>query len=123
MQAVVRFLRTTMLWIVLLPYALIFLGAASNQAVIYANGDRFPVLMNTEKVTYVLDDDGSGMLDEIHCLMTPQTHLNLMADIFDFGAAGIWSIGDLMLAAGSWLGTFVWFVWGSLVVMRLRENG
>jgi hypothetical protein len=75
----------------MLPYAVAFLGAASNQLVLFANNDRFPVAMNIAKLhkwvpeeARVESNDGILMIDETHCLMTNKTHLNILADIFDF---------------------------------------
>src|SRR5579872_6798880 len=113
-QAIARFFRVTMLWIVLLPYLFIGVGAASNQLVLIANHDKFPVMENdwrASKETVI-----GGVIDpKAHCLMTPETHLNFLADIFDFKDA-IYSIGDFLLMFGEWLQTFCVFVWVALVV-------
>jgi hypothetical protein len=114
-----RFLRVTMLWILLLPGALFFLGAASNQAVLIANHDKFPVLLNQQK-TDKASADGYGLIDDTHCLMTRQTHLNALADIFDFKEA-IYSIGDLMMELAGWL-SFLPFVWLALVINKLLQT-
>lgn len=120
MGRIVKFFRVTMLWIVLLPYALVFLGAASNQAVIIANHDKFPVLINSRALAQA-DADEDGMLDNEHCIMTKDTHLNFLADIFDMKDSYI-SVGDMLLSVGEWIGTFSIFVWGSLVIIRLRDD-
>jgi len=123
---VLRFLRSTALWILLLPYAITFTGAASNQLVLNANGDTFPVRLNAAKVQKFTAEngitlpDGTVMLDETHCLMTAKTHLNWLADIFDFHQ-DIESIGDMFLELGAWLGTFCPFVWFAIVCDRLRR--
>jgi hypothetical protein len=120
-----QFLRKTYLWILALPLALSLLGAASNQAVIIANHDTFPVRISEVKVamleaqegaTYTLPD-GKVMLDPVHCVMTDKTHLNALADNFDIG--GIESVGDMALDLGGWLWTFAPFVWGAAVVRKL----
>src|SRR5271166_714269 len=107
-MSVIKFLRTTMLWILLLPVATIVTGAASNQAVLIANGDKFPVMVNPVKLDYfgkehandeakakpsphqeepkritrlVTLPDGTVMIDDVHCWMSKKTHLNFMADI------------------------------------------
>lgn len=101
--------RRLKLWIVIIPLALILLGAMSNQAVLIANHDKFPVMWNGV--------NGSGIPvggfrphDEIHCMMGPATHLNWLADIFDFHA-GIYSIGDGLLLAGEWLWEYAPAIW------------
>lgn len=119
MGTIVRFVRETMLWIILLPACVTFVGAASNQAVLIANGDKFPVLINDVKQAQA-EVTPSGMIDDTHCLMTRQTHLNALADIFDLG--NIYSIGDMLIEFGRWLGTFSFFVWIALVTRRLHER-
>ena len=131
------FLRKTALWIPLIPIVLFLGGVASNQAVLIANHDRFPVLVNHTKLVNFeaetvetpfgsitvprpaeVDDDGVVMIDDIHCVMTSDTHLNALADIFDFG--GIYSIGDFMLMLGQWLLEYSLVVWLVVVILRLR---
>src|ERR1700675_4283495 len=46
-KPMMHFLRKTSLWILLLPAALGGIGAASNQLVLIANHDRFPVMINS----------------------------------------------------------------------------
>jgi hypothetical protein len=151
-----NFLRKTALWILLLPVAIIGVGAASNQLVLIANHDKFPVMVNsagsrilelnqftayeealkrmndpkekeksrqaafetTEKIKIMHE---TGMLDEKHCIMTSETHLNALADIFDFND-GTYSIGDELLSLGEWLGSFCLFVWGYIVIDKLRKT-
>lgn len=101
--------RRLKLWIVAIPLLLILLGVASNQAVIIANHDKFPVMFNGL--------NGSGIAigqllpdDPIHCMMGPSTHLNFLADIFDFHD-GLYSIGDGLLYTGLWLWKYAPAVW------------
>lgn len=120
-----KFLRKTALWILLAPIAFGFLGAASNQAVLIANQDTFPVSVNLVKARDMRPDavvleDGTVMLDDVHCLMTPRTHLNFLADEFDLG--GIYSIGDFGLILGEWLWPFAPLVWGLTVLEKLRKQ-
>jgi hypothetical protein len=122
----VRLLRSTCLWILLLPYAVSFLGAASNQLVLFVNNDRFPVAMNIAKLhkwvpeeARVESADGILMIDETHCLMTNKTHLNILADIFDFHE-DIESIGDLLLNLGAWLDPRCPLVWLVVIVMKAK---
>lgn len=113
-----RFLRQTHLWILLLPIALIFLGAASNQLVLIANHDTFPVMVNPVHILSFVDViPPDGMLDRVHCIMTAHTHLNLLADIFDLGS--IQSVGDILLEFGSFLWSFAPYVWGFTVLKDL----
>lgn len=101
--------RRLKLWIVIIPLALILLGTASNQAVLIANHDKFPVMFNGV--------NGSGIEvgqmfhgDDVHCMMGPSTHLNFLADIFDFHD-GLYSIGDGLLYIGLWLWQYAPAVW------------
>ena len=126
------FLRKTSLYILALPLLLIALGTVSNQVVLYANHDTFPVVMNNAKLfeyehkltrdTDSDDDDKSeeaqvrlteldnGYLDDTHIIMTKDTHLNWLADVFDFHG-DVFSIGDFMLELGEWSGSFAIFVY------------
>ena len=131
-----KFLRKTSLYILAIPVLLFGLGAASNQVVLQANNDRFPVLINETKVrefnsekvelgpmsiTVVkpanVDSDGVVMIDDTHCVMTSKTHLNFLADVFDLGS--IYSIGDFLLMLGGWLFRFAPFVFLFDVVRKL----
>jgi hypothetical protein len=121
----VRFLRNTALWILLLPYAATFAGIASNQLVLNANDDTFPVRINLVKLHKWADDgvamsDGRVYLDETHVVMSNKTHLNWLADVFDFHQ-DIESVGDLLLDLGGWLSTFCPFVWMAFTVDKLRR--
>lgn len=112
-----NFIRVTMLWIVVLPYAFQFTGVGLNQLVIVANHDKFPVMIN-EDVRAAYKPDVNGMLDKEHCVMTSQTHLNMLADVF---ALGDWySIGDGFIYLGEWLKTFCIFVWMALTIQKLK---
>lgn len=141
MSRFVSFFRATALWILLLPIASNFIGAASNQLVLWANNDTFPVKINLAKMQIMTDGeasinpdgtvtlkgghvvilpDGTTMLDPVHCLMTSKTHLNLLADNWDFHDS-IESVGDLLLDFGGWSWNFAPFVWGAIVIGRLRR--
>jgi hypothetical protein len=131
------FLRKTSLYILAIPVLLFGLGAASNQVVLQANHNRFPVLVNETKVrefnsekvelgpmsiTVVkpanVDSDGVVMIDDTHCVMTSETHLNFLADVFDLG--NIYSIGDFLLMLGEWLMGFAPFIFLFDVTRKLR---
>ena len=141
-----KFLRKTALWILMLPIAVGYLGALSNQVVLYANNDTFPVSVNPVKLQVftgghpvadptdpsggriivtggqiVVLPDGTVMMDPTHCVMTKYTHLNLLADVFDFHDS-IESIGDLLLELGGWSWTFAPYVWGFAVIQKLRKQ-
>jgi hypothetical protein len=116
------------LWILVLWLAPFFAGAASNQAVLLANHDTFPVMVNNTKLDEALGDDrptpkdlaAPVMLDDIHCVMTDKTHLNFLADVFDYNGA-IQSVGDLGLDFGAWFGTFAPFLWGFAMLKDAKD--
>ena len=117
----VQFVRATFIWILAIPLTLVCIGAMSNQAVLIANHGKFPVMLNgaaiaEERKNGPLVDD---MLDREHCLMTSKTHLNALADIFDFGDA-VYSIGDGFIELGEYASGFVPFAW---FMIFLAKNG
>ncbi len=114
-----KFFRTKMLWLLLLPYALSFVGVSLNQAVLIANHDTFPVQMNEVNLLKIKDSDTNlpvGMIDEVHVVMTCYTHLNVLADIFDLGD-GLYSAGDLLIKAGE-KAEICPFIWIALMLYR-----
>ena len=133
MKRIASFLHNTYLWILCIPLAISFFGIASNQAVLIANGDKFPVMLNGTKMSIVRMEQADadiprliyisvvrdGMIDRTHCLMTPQTHLTALADIFDLGS--IYSIGDFGIMLGDWLWGFCPFIWVALVLKELKD--
>ena len=120
-----KFLRKTALWILLSPLAIGFLGAASNQAVLIANHDTFPVNINLVKLKGHIDEqpivlaDGTVMIDDVHCMMSSKTHLNWLADEFDLGS--IYSVGDFGILLGEYLWGFAPLVWGVVIFEKLRS--
>lgn len=116
-----NYLRKTFLWILLLPYALGFLGAASNQLVLVANHGKFPVQLNPRWNTE-MEPDAAGMIDNVHCVMSAETHLNLLADIFNFHTT-IKSIGDLLLGYGDDMTPYCWGIWLGLILTRKDPDG
>lgn len=125
MNKIRQFICKSFLYILLAPWAILGIGVASNQAVLQANHDTFPVLVNSIKLAGILPDGviitpgQSQAIDEVHVTMTPDTHLNFLADIFDLG--NIYSIGDFAIMLGEWLNTFAPFVWGFAVIRKLNE--
>lgn len=136
MKRVLGFAR---LWILLLPIFLGFLGAASNQLVLAANHDKFPVMVNERKLREFEARDkeqasevqalgnlvgldlqpppppDDGMLDSTHCVMTPETHLNFLADWIDLQEA-IFSPGDLLMDIGGFLSQYAFIFWLAFVL-------
>lgn len=117
---VVVLLRATALWIILLPIVIGYAGNLSNQAVLLANGGKFPVSINAKRQNGWADDN--GYLDKVHVVMTSHTHLNALADILDYKSQGIMSVGDVLLDLSEWLFAFAPFVWGFEVTRRLLSK-
>ena len=137
-----QFLRKTALWIVLAPLAVTYTGAGLNQLVLLANHDTFPVEVNTLKEKIFVAkatlewkqqmeeaqeagvDIGplpAGMIDDVHCIMTKQTHLNFLADVFDMHD-GIYSVGDGLIYLGEWFFGFAPFIWVFESIRRLSAK-
>ena len=132
-------------YLIAIPLLLTFMGAASNQAVLIANGDTFPVMVNAEKIQKwcapVEDADplaaiihaithqpapdlnscagGGVFLDGVHTIMQPKDHLKFLADIFDLGS--IYSIGDFGIILGRWMWDWSLSAWVVLVLRKFIE--
>ena len=119
------FIRKSLLWLLLAPWAIWGAGVASNQLVLIANGGKFPVMVNPAFLSEMQKDNdtaasiaATGMIDDVHCLMTQDTHLNLLADIFAVRHDGIYSIGDALIEAGSTSQSYFIFLWVVLMAMK-----
>jgi hypothetical protein len=124
-----RFLRVSRVWILALPLFLVFVGAASNEAVFAANDGVFPVRYNAAKMAHAwelcqakgADPDclllltHYGMLDTRHGVMTSAHHLVFLADWIDLGG-DIYSPGDLLLELGEFLMDWTPYIWGFLMI-------
>ena len=132
------FFKRTSLYILAIPVLFTFLGAASNQLVLLANHDTFPVMVHAKKLQEMtepreqkainfnkpipaFETDDAVMLDEVHCVMTSHTHLNFLADVFDLKDA-IYSIGDFLLMLGEWFGVFAPFVFVFDTTRKLAKS-
>jgi hypothetical protein len=115
MRAFVSFFRASFLWVLLLPTAVSYVGEYSNQLVLWANHDTFPVYMRSSAAIKLLPDEQG------HVLMSSETHLNILADVFDVGD-GWESIGDKFLATGAWLHIFCPYMYILLVTRQLVED-
>jgi hypothetical protein len=142
MNNVRKFLCSSFLWVLLAPWTIAGLGAASNQLVLIANHDKFPVMINAYRLEKMMTPKENtfeslitsafgkpnpayeisplvtyGMIDEVHCVMTTQTHLNFLADVFDLKDS-IYSIGDFGLMLGEYLQTFCPYVFLALILKK-----
>lgn len=139
-----KFLKKTALWILAVPVLFLFLGNVSNQAVLVANHDKFPVMWNDYKVAQyafqieeVADNPENpesaqaqfdmvalkeeGFLDDTHCVMTSKTRLNFLADWIDFGDA-TYSPGDFLLMLGEEGMKYFPILWAAVVISRLNKK-
>jgi hypothetical protein len=116
LKHVARFFLVTYLWILLLPHAVTFAGAASNQLALIANGGTMPVQLNDISAQAFLSPD-----DPIHVRMTHQSHLKVLADIFNFHDE-IDSVGDLLLRLGDQLDGFCLYVWIALITRKVWRS-
>lgn len=129
-------------YLLAVPVLLFALGAASNQLCLVANHGTFPVqankIMIAEKcidpedakdlpakyqgVPCQTDGKGGQYLDKRgHVIMSKDTHLNLLGDIFGLGD-GIYSIGDFMIGLGQVGLSYTPIAWLALVLRRLMVN-
>ena len=127
-NTMLKFLRKTLLYILAVPFLSICLGVASNQVVLITNHDRFPVSVNIVKLHKFVDedeiktlDDGVTMIDEVHCVASNKTHLNMLGDIFDKHDS-ISSIGDELQDLGYYLWDYCLVLWCYLVSLKLAVS-
>ena len=135
-------------WVIALPILFVALGALSNQVVLIANHDKFPVMVNNRKlqgflrpadeeeviksvtidgliqiplstlpVGKVRPYDPDGMIDNVHCIMSPSSRFKALADIWDLRA--IYSVGDGLILLGTWFLSFAQTAWIVLVLRKL----
>lgn len=114
-------MRKLRLWLLIVPLAFVFVGAASNQLVLIANHDTFPVLVNGHKA----GEYGQGsdqFLDDTHVVMDDNSRLKPLADIIDLGNE-IDSIGDLFIDLGLFLlWPYATIIWATLLVSDHRRR-
>jgi hypothetical protein len=128
MKFLYRFFLNTFLWLLLIPIGMQFCGVLSNQTVRWANHGTFPVYINQalkeEMETsgrLFLSNDDHLMIDQLHCVMTDQTHLNFMADVFLEGTDYV-SIGDILQSYGKDLSPWILIIWGTIASYKLNKG-
>ena len=63
----VRLFLGTRLYLLLAPYLVFYTGVAANQAVLVANGGKFPVMVNDRAAkTFGFESDGFSVLQTPH---------------------------------------------------------
>lgn len=113
---------TARLYLLAAPFVCAYSGAAMNQAVLIANGGKFPVMLNERVVeTEVFGKvDKGGYMDSIHCRMTRKTRLNWLADYINLKAV-ILSPGDILIYIGEYLSQFSTLVWMTLMISDRKQ--
>lgn len=119
MNIIAALLLKAKLYILLAPFAITMTGAGMNQVVLYANGGKFPVMMN-ERIAH-RQEIQYGLMDDIHCLMTDRTHLNFLADYINLHVV-IMSPGDVLIELGEMIAAYSLVVWGTLVTLELVKT-
>jgi hypothetical protein len=120
-----KFFVATHLWLLALPIAVENVGSAMNQAVVVANGGKFPVMENSRDLDRQFVPDVNGLTDGTHCVMTGDTKLNFLADYIRFnGRFGpeIYSPGDILIDLGALLGGYSFFAWAVIVSVELHRK-
>ncbi len=132
-------LRIPHVWLLVVPLLLTFVGATSNQAVLYANWGKFPVMVNERQLKDMrgsafdgfafpfysavtssdMGDDGQ-FLDDIHSVMGHNSRLKWLADWINLKTE-ICSPGDLLIWLGDWLFGFTPLIWLTLLIKELNE--
>jgi Family of unknown function (DUF5317) len=99
-------------WIPVAPFMLFAAGFALNALVLTVNGNQMPVFTSDNVCSLFF-----MVHDFLHTCMTPNTHLNFLADwiVLDHGAH-IASPGDLLLWASDWLRGPAVGAWFALVI-------
>jgi len=144
-----KWLRRTSLWILAVPILTITLGAACNQAVIFANDGGFPVVWSKARqyeravvLQKIIMKEGTkgadqneidqakvrmeelmnGWYDETHMFASKKTHLNWLADWINLHEETD-SPGDVLINIGQWMAGFMWpiFFWESVSKASKKE--
>lgn len=115
MKALIGIFFALRLHLLAISPALFLAGAALNQSVLIANGDKFPVMMNDKRAAIYPD----GYMDELHVVMTPETKLNWLGDIIDLHNRTE-SVGDVALQLGWILLPYFIGAWLALTIRDLR---
>lgn len=116
-----------LLWVLLLPFVTHYTGALFNQIVMIANNGRMPVLLSPTELDAWLTVKGNtilinGMMDFRHSVMTRSSRWKLLADIIDLKQLGVWSVGDLLIAAGDNMEQAAPYVILALLWFKREEN-
>lgn len=120
-------LRKMLLWVLLFPFIVDYTGAALNQIVMIANDGSMPVLLSPSELdAWLASPDNTiienGMMDMRHSVMTRSSRLTFLADIINFKQAGIWSVGDLLIAVGENMEQAAPYVMFAVLWFKREEN-
>jgi len=93
--------------ILALPFAMEWIGSMMNQAAVYANGMKMPVV--------AIEGCSDLVRDPVHVCMTSSSHLKILSDIL-ISSQGVSSFGDWILEWSSTVGHMVIPIWIALLV-------
>ena len=113
-KRLVSLLVASRLYLLAFPYLSFGMGVGLNQAVLVANGGKFPVMVNKRAEKY-FGFESDGMSDNVHCVMTSKTKLNFLADWINMHTV-IYSPGDLLIMLGDLLTGSTKAVWAALIL-------
>lgn len=151
-------------YLIAIPLLSIGLGCVSNQAVLWTNFDKFPVMYNDEKIhqsCQTVDKTAAGnslieiltgnraptvkpknvpdifapapakdadlcqngglFLDDTHVIMTKDSKLKWLADVWDMHDV-TYSIGDFFLMFADWMFGWAPLAWLVLVIRKFIEG-
>ncbi len=80
----------------LIGSGLVFVGSIMNKLVMQANNGKMPVFFSVSKITGFANEAMFNAPGSIHIMMSSETSLNFLGDIFDFGYC-VMSVGDIIM--------------------------
>jgi hypothetical protein len=119
LKKLLKFLRVSLLGLLILPFGLKYGGILSNQACLWANHGYMPVYVNE----FYQRQSGwyEGSSDGLHTILTKESHLIFLSDIWRKG--NIYeSIGDILMDTGDEIWPFCFAIWGGLLVVKVYRN-
>ena len=123
------------LWILLLPFALYYLGAGMNILAVTANNGGMPVYMpvtwpgacdesidvfGMKLQRHVICEEGH-VLDHKHIVAGPSTHLVILTDWIQIAGDSVVSPGDCLLWLGDWLTIPMMGAWFGLLLLKEKQ--
>ncbi len=121
-----QILKQLRIGLLALPFLLQGLGGVANLAVLTANHGSMPVVIPVPIREELKGEDSltpGEVLDEVHTVYNPQDiHLKVLCDWIQVPRVGTVSPGDLLLWAGEWSVSPVFFLWLALLYSDKRQE-